>query len=365
MTPAVAGAAEHPQSIWQRYGWLYSGIWLVFLVFPLAAAVTAPVGPVQRAVTIGLMVAFAAVYLRGFLLQDRLSADAVVPMVWRYLAAMAGLALLTVPTVGVEALGMAAFMCSFAIFGLPIRHGFGVPSIFAVVVLVVSLFTSWWVLLYLLPIGLVTVATGMVRVFEQAEHEAVDLRLQQQLAADRDRVARDVHDVLGHSLTVVAVKAELAGRLVDDDPERAKDELAEIQTLTRTALGEIRATVGGLRATRLADEVESARAALSAAGVHLDAPDDPDDVEPRARVALAWVLREAVTNVVRHSGASRVDLRWGPSWLEVVDDGHGRRGAREGNGLAGLRERIAALGGHLQIGDGPDGAGTRVRVDQS
>ncbi len=216
-----------------------------------------------------------------------------------------------------------------------------------------------------MPIGLVSVATGVVRVFEAKERTAAELRLEHRLAADRDRVARDVHDVLGHSLTVVAVKAELAGRLIDQDPERAKSELADIQSLTRTALGEIRATVVGLRATRLTDEVTAARAALSAAGIELRAPDDAEQVEPRARIALAWVVREAVTNVVRHSEASKVDIRWGSDWLEVLDDGCGRRAGREGNGLSGLRERVTAIGGRLEISDGPGGVGTLVRVEQS
>src|SRR5690606_543184 len=122
---------------------------------------------------------------------------------------------------------------------------------------------------------------------------------------ERERVARDVHDVLGHSLTVVSVKAELAERLVDVDPARARAELVEIQSLTREALAEIRATVSGLRVARLGDELVAARTALTGAGIEADLPENPDVVDPRHRIVVAWVLREAVTNVVRHSGATR------------------------------------------------------------
>ncbi len=104
----VAPAGQ--ESLWERYGWLYSGIWLVFLIFPVTAALQADTSALQRAGAIGLLVAFAGVYLRGFLLQDRLPAEAVPAMSWRYLAVLAILALATTPTIGVEALGTAPFL---------------------------------------------------------------------------------------------------------------------------------------------------------------------------------------------------------------------------------------------------------------
>ena len=186
------------------------------------------------------------------------------------------------------------------------------------------------------------------------------------VAAERDRVARDVHDVLGHSLTVVSLKADLAERLVDRDPERAKAEIAAIRSLTRQSLAEIRATVAGLRVTRLADERDTAVEALRDAGIEASVPADVDVVDPAHRITVAWALRETTTNVIRHSGARRADIAWGPTWLEVVDDGRGLRGRREGNGLTGLRERLARVGGTLDVTEGipgPHGPGTRVRVE--
>ena len=171
------------------------------------------------------------------------------------------------------------------------------------------------------------------------------------IVEERERVARDVHDVLGHSLTVVTVKAELAERLVDLDPERAKGELAEIQALSRQALAEIRATVGGLRVARLGDELASARTALAGAGIEAHVPDDPGAVDPRHRTVLAWVLREATTNVVRHSDADAC-------WVEL-DDEPARRSATTAAASAG-DPRATAYAGCVR-GSGPREGGSRSR----
>src|SRR5699024_335334 len=147
----------------------------------------------------------------------------------------------------------------------------------------------------------------------QEEHQRT--RQELGLVAERERVARDVHDVLGHSLTVITMKSQLAERLIDADPEAAKAELAQIQSMTRESLAEIRATVAGLRVT----PAGPVREAGLAAGV----PADAEAVDPRHRLVLAWVLREAITNVVRHSRATRCTVTLAPHGLVVRDDGVG------------------------------------------
>jgi two-component system sensor histidine kinase DesK len=259
---------------------------------------------------------------------------------------------------------MVTFVVAFAMFTLPLATalGIGVAGIGAAVVVPLSLGVlaeTWFFVPIVLMVG---VSTAVVRVLEQRGAEHQQMAAEMALVAERERVARDVHDVLGHSLTVVTVKAELAQRLVDADPERAKAELAHIQSLTREALAEIRATVAGLRVARLADELKSAAAALADAGVAADLPVDPSIVDPRHRIVLAWVLREAVTNVVRHSAARRCTVEMGSSTLSVTDDGRGLADCREGNGLQGVRERVAGAGGTLSVGPGPAGRGTTVRV---
>ncbi|MFB7882987.1 sensor histidine kinase [Microbacterium sp. NPDC056057] len=181
-------------------------------------------------------------------------------------------------------------------------------------------------------------------------------RTQRQLEAlaverERGRVARDIHDILGHSLTVVTVKAELASRLVDVDPQRAKAEMAEVESLARGALADVRATVAGVRSVNVSGELAAAKAALAAAGIAAELPSSTDAVPPGRRELAGWVVREGVTNVVRHSGASVCRVTLGTHEVEVADDGAGPSGSSAGSsGLNGLRERVEAAGGRLMVG---------------
>ncbi|QES56474.1 histidine kinase [Streptomyces venezuelae] len=182
-----------------------------------------------------------------------------------------------------------------------------------------------------------------------------------QLAANEERLrmARDLHDLLGHSLSLITLKSELAGRMLPDHPDRAAQQVADIEQVSRQALVDVREAVSGYRRPTLPGELAGARTALTAAGVMADLPvDAPEDLPEEAETALAWSLREAVTNIVRHSGARRctVTLRTfqtldGPVLeLTVADDGSGGTGEGPGNGLAGLTERLEAVGGTLSAG---------------
>jgi two-component system sensor histidine kinase DesK len=180
---------------------------------------------------------------------------------------------------------------------------------------------------------------------------------------ERNRFARDLHDILGHSLTVITVKAELAGRLIDANPSRAAAEVADVEQLARAALADVRAAVAGYRELSLAGELVAARTALQAAEVRADLPTVVDEVPEENRELFAWVVREGVTNVVRHSGAQRCTIRLGPSLIEVIDDGKGPTpdGGASGHGLVGLRERANKVGASLQVGQAADG-GFRLAV---
>lgn len=183
-------------------------------------------------------------------------------------------------------------------------------------------------------------------------------------AAERERIARDLHDVLGHTLTVVAVKADLAGRLLDRDAAAARREVEEIRDTARRALADLRSAVTGMRSTTLAAELAGARAALASAGVAHDVQVSTGALPPPVENALAYVLREAVTNVVRHAEASRVTIdlaRDGAeARLEIRDDGRGSAHP-EGNGIASMRLRLVPLGGRLEI-DGRTGTRVVARV---
>ncbi|MFC4913515.1 sensor histidine kinase [Actinomadura gamaensis] len=177
---------------------------------------------------------------------------------------------------------------------------------------------------------------------------------------ERLRFARDLHDVLGHSLQAVALRAEVAERFADRDPARVRKELAEIQTMARDAVRDVREVVRGYRATSLRTELDGMSAVLRAAGIDCDRPDVPAELPAGVHEPLGWVVREAATNVLRHSSATwcRIDLAiedGGRVRLEIVNDGASRRDAASGSGLAGLAERLAAAGGEFTAGAAGDG----------
>lgn len=175
--------------------------------------------------------------------------------------------------------------------------------------------------------------------------------------AERERIGRDLHDLLGHTLSVITLKSELASKLAQTDPERAEREMAEVAGVSRGALKEVREAVRGLREGGLMGEVEGAKRALSAAGVAFSYHAEPFPLSPAQESTLALALREAVTNVVRHAHATRCTARLARQGemvtLTVEDDGCAEP-APEGTGLAGMRERAEALGGSFRrrLGDG-------------
>ena len=182
--------------------------------------------------------------------------------------------------------------------------------------------------------------------------------------AERERIGRDLHDLLGHTLSLVALKSELAVKLLDRDAAAARAEMCEVERITREALAQVRGAVTGMRAAGLAAELASARLALLSCGTQLHyrlhATQVPSQVEP----VLALAVREAVTNVMRHAQASQVDVELALQddvlQLTVADNGIGA-GVVPGNGLDGMRERIAAVGGTLSV-DSQRGFGTRLEV---
>lgn len=184
-----------------------------------------------------------------------------------------------------------------------------------------------------------------------------------QLAANEERLrlARDLHDLLGHSLSLITLKSELAGRMLPAHPDQAAQQVADIEQVSRQALVDVREAVTGYRRATLAGELAGARTALTAAGVAADLPAEPGaelppGTPPGAEEALAWVVREAVTNVVRHSGARICAITLGECQtldgrfleLRIADDGRGGSAVTAGNGLTGLAERLSEVGGKLE-----------------
>jgi two-component system sensor histidine kinase DesK len=177
---------------------------------------------------------------------------------------------------------------------------------------------------------------------------------------ERIRIARDLHDLLGHSLTTITVKAALARRLGAADPVRAVGQIAEVEELCRQALTDVRAAVSGYRDVTLAGELARGRELLRAAGVAADLPTATDVVDPAHQELLGWAVREGLTNVVRHSRAGTCAVRLSQSGVEITDDGVGAA-APAGNGLRGLRERVMAAGGSVEAGPAQP-SGWRLQV---
>jgi two-component system sensor histidine kinase DesK len=170
--------------------------------------------------------------------------------------------------------------------------------------------------------------------------------------AERERISRDLHDLLGHTLSVIALKSELASKLADTDPARAADEIRDVERVSRDALTEVRAAVEGFQARGFSGELRNAARALESAGVRLEADSSGVQMSARQEGVMALVLREAVTNVVRHAKASVCRVRLtetsGELVLTIQDDGVGGPPA-DGHGLSGMRQRIAAAGGTLSV----------------
>jgi two-component system sensor histidine kinase DesK len=180
-------------------------------------------------------------------------------------------------------------------------------------------------------------------------------------AAERERIGRDLHDLLGRTLTLIALKADLAARLADSAPEKAAAEMRDVAAAAREGLAEVRAAVSGMTGATLAREIAGSQAALAAAGIACEIEGDAEAIDHGTSAVLAMALREAVTNVIRHSGARtcRIALIQQPGGLElkVSDDGDGQA-VRPGGGLVGLTSRLTAAGGELAV-EG-DMRGTRL-----
>jgi two-component system sensor histidine kinase DesK len=186
--------------------------------------------------------------------------------------------------------------------------------------------------------------------------------------AERERIGRDLHDLLGHTLSMVALKSDLAARLVERDPAAARGELDEVGRVARDALAQVRRAVSGIRAAGIAAELASAKLLLESDGVAFDYRFEGDfahdALPPGVETALAMTVREAATNIQRHARAQRADASFGVEGgdvvLRIVDDGRG--GAIvPGNGLCGMRERIEGLRGRLRI-EAAGGRGTQLEA---
>lgn len=325
---------------------LGAGVWLGFLSNPLGRLLRGEEGPEQVLGVVGLA-AFAGIYL---LVLTRVREIVAAGHGWRWLAGLLACWAATIPGAGDQSMTCLVFVAALGVAVLPGRWAIALVAACSIGITVAAQVVDGWLTHgNNLAVLLAAAAAWAFRLAWQRQAELV--RAERELAGralndERSRIARDLHDILGHSLTVITVKAELAERLISLDPERARTELVEVQRLGRDALADVRATAQGIRSVSLPGEIAAARSALESAGIEANLPTTADEVPSRWRELFAWTLREAVTNVIRHSGASRCTVTVTTERLTIHDDGCGAvDGPRpSSSGLDGLRRRAEALG---------------------
>ena len=337
----------------------WGGIWLFWMIQPFLEAVRTidTAAGLLGAITVPV---FCAVYLWHFYAGRATFMQTTRPRptpphhrsadLLRY-ALLGGLAVLCMVAVGQSGYAAAIF------FALSAFWTFGPVTAWLMVLATGAAYVLSWQLGWksdsgsLLGLGFAAAAITAGRMAGRRQHllqESQRVNAELLVQQERNRMARDLHDILGHSLTVITVKAELAGRLLDADAaERARAEVADLERLSRTALADVRRAVEGYREISLAGELAAAREALAAAAIQARIPSALDEVPADMVEPFAWTVRESVTNVLRHSQATTCTIAITPSSVTVSDDGIGPRETQPGNGLRGLQERAAAAGAVL------------------
>ena len=350
MTSTPAGPLDAPRPAGRLGPW-FAAIWLFFLLDPLLDGWQhrdRPSGMLGIVATL----AFAAVYMTLWI---RARADRValvhaprLRIGATYVAVLVLLGCTMLACLGEAGLAFVVYVGVACVMVFPIA--FAGPLVVALVLGVIGLsaIEDWGSQvgtafgLMAASVAVFGLRTVMSRNIDLIKAHEVNANLA--VENERSRFARDLHDILGHSLTVITVKAELAQRLMDVDVERARSEVADLERLSRDALADVRRAVEGYRDLSLPGELARARNALQAAQIEAAVPNSTEEVPSDLRELFAWTIREGVTNVIRHSAARHCEVVISPDRAEVRDDGIGASAGAPGSGLLGLRERAAALG---------------------
>ena len=338
---------------WRRY--FFPAFWLVYLGQTVSGVEKHSHGPAAIAGYL-IVVVFAAVYLTALSLgrSDRW------PLFWTLFAVGLGLTAIECVFAHQDALVFLVYSSVLIVAAQRPVGLLGVVALTLVAALVPRFMPGWGHTVdWSTALSVLLVSLAMYGFFKiiYANIALTAARAEvARLAAEneRSRIARDLHDLLGHSLTTITVKAGLARRLAErGDDERARTEIAEVEQLARRTLGDVRAAVSAHREVTLAGELATASEVLRAAGIIAELPPTVAEVAPDLSELFGWVVREGITNVVRHSRAEHVGITLAPRAITIHDDGRGASGpCGSGNGLRGLRERVEARGGALQVGGG-------------
>ena len=346
---------------------------LVFLIYPIRAVLASDPTPVRAIFALGGAALFAGIFLWLMWMQTPLwSASAGLHEVRKRratIAFLAGLAIALNLTLGTEWRVLFFHVNIAAGIMLLTRDAYLAIAGLAVTTLALGSVSGMaWLALPTAAIGLWATAfvrqVAAVAELRSAREELTRLAVSE----ERLRFARDLHDLLGHSLSLITLKSELAGRLLPAEPAKAATEVHDIEGVARQALSEVREAVAGYRRPTLDEELIGASEMLEAAGITCRIVNEAGVLPNAVDAVLAWVVREGTTNVIRHSRARHCRIllaREGEEvYAEITDDGEGYQGESggdAGSGLSGLYERVANLAGHVEAGSQPDG-GFRLHV---
>ena len=336
-------------------------LWLVYLPTLFVSPALSGASTRVWVATISAVVVFIPLYFRAFWARGRES-DAII----------AAITILGAALVPLNSSGFTFFIyaASFAGTRRPTRRAVVLLAALTAAILVEALMLqlpiyAWgWAVLFVWIVGAVN--THYVNVAETNRELKMAREQIEHLAtvAERERIARDLHDLLGHTLSLITIKSSLASRLADRDPARAAVEIRDVERISREALSEVRAAVAGFRNAGFAREVESARTMLKAADIQSRIEIEQIVMSPNEEAVAALAMREAVTNVVRHSRGTTCTIKFatvgGVRRLTIADDGKWKR-APEGNGLLGMRERISLLGGTMRLES--DSTGSTIVIE--
>ncbi|CAG0934675.1 two-component system, NarL family, sensor histidine kinase DesK [Thermoflexales bacterium] len=354
-----------------RFWRLYAQAWLVCLLFPIVFLVQASLTPRQLLIAVTGLIIFVTIYTWFMWPHPLNSVVRAHSESHRSAILFAGLIVLAL---GLSLIYGSAFLWLFvgvsAVAGVALsaRNAFIMVMALTLLTLGLSIWvngglanTDWF---YVIPLVLLVRGLGLdIVVLTRLSSALRELHLARTELArhavmeERLRLARDLHDLLGRTLSLIVLKSELAGRLIDKDPGRAAQEIYEVEHAARQALREVREAVAGYRQPTLLTELDGARQMLEAAGIQCTIENDSKALPPSIDAVLAWTVREGVTNVIRHSRASQcaiqVSRERGSAHVNVINDGYraGEDNSTKGSGLSGLTERVLAHGG--QIGAGP------------
>jgi len=373
-----------PFHLWR----LYQHFWLVCLLFPIVSLVQTPLPAARLFLALAALVFFAVSYTwlmwphpasSGARKRSRSPASLIL------FGVLVALVLALCLLYGNSFLWLFIGVSAIAGVTLPMRSAFVAVVIFTLLPLVISVGASGGIArvdwLQIIPLMLLVRGIGVdmigaarlsgaIRELQAAREELAHLAVTE----ERQRLSRDLHDLLGHTLSMITLKSELAGRLVEQEPARSIQEIREVERAARHTLREVREAVAGYRQPRLESELDGARQILSAAGVACQVEHSAGELEPSTDAVLAWAVREGVTNVIRHSRARRCSIRLthenSTVCAEVINDGPRRRQlevakARSGSGLSGLNERVNSHGGRMEAGPlrTAGNEGFRLRVE--